>query len=142
LHRALLDLDSVSGTIDEQKVPRFRSISPAHLETATRLRDLLRDAARIRRSLSDAWVDWLRRQYEARHAAQPVFAVVAQIAEEFSALVETRRQFLGVAIEWEDEWDSDEDLFAAIRNSAAGKNAFGLNPFGKRRRGSVFSACA
>ena len=57
LHRALLDLDSVSGTIDEQKVPRFRSISAAHLDTATRVRDLLRDAARIRRSLSDAWVD-------------------------------------------------------------------------------------
>ena len=53
-----------------------------------------------------------------------MFAVVSQIAEEFSALVETRRQFLGIAIDWEDEWDSDEDLFAAIRNSAAGKSAF------------------
>lgn len=132
LHRALLDLDSVSGTLDEQKVPPFRAISAAHLDAAARLRDLLRDAARIRRSFTDPWVDWLRQQYEAQQAALPVFAVVSQIAEEFSALVETRRRFLGVAIEWDDEWDADEALFDAVRNAAAGKSAFGIYPFGKK----------
>lgn len=132
LHRALLDLDSVSGTIDRQKVPPFRAINAAHLEAAARLRDQLREAACMRRSLTDPWVEWLRQQYEARQAAQPVFAVVSQIAKECSALLEKHRQFLGIAIEWDDQWDVDEDLFAAIRNSAAGKSAFGINPFGKK----------
>ena len=132
LHRALLDLDSVSGAIDEQKIPQFRATSAAHLEAAARLRDLLHDAARIRRSLTVPWVDWLRQQYEAQHSPQPVFSVVSQIAEEFSALVDTRRQFLGIAINTEEEWDADEELFTAIRNAAAGKSAFGINPFGKK----------
>ncbi|MDD5200921.1 MAG: AAA domain-containing protein [Terrimicrobiaceae bacterium] len=132
LHRALLDLDAVSGTIDEQKVPRFRSISAAHLADAARVRDLLREAAGIRRTLSVPWLDWLRQQHEAGAASQPVFSTVVQIAEELSVLVESRRQFLGVAIEWEEEWDADDDLFTAIRNSATGKSAFGLIPFGKK----------
>jgi len=132
LHRALLDLDSVSGAIDEQKVPRFRAINAAHLDAAKRLLDLLRDAARIRRSLTAPWAEWLKQQYEAQNAAQPVFAVVSQIAEEFSALVEKRRQFLGIAIEWDDAWDADEALLTAVRNAAAGRNAFGINPFGKK----------
>jgi hypothetical protein len=103
LHRSLLELDTVSSTIDEQRLPRFRTISAAHLEAAGRVRDLLREAARLRRSLSDNWIDWLRQQHEAQQAAQPVFAVVTQMAEEMGALVEMRRKFLGVAIEWEEE---------------------------------------
>jgi len=132
LHRDLLDLESVNGIIDEQNIPRLMAISTAHIKAAARLRDILRDAARIRRSLADPWGSWLRQQYKAQHGAQPMFAVVSQIAKDLSALFETRRQLLGIAIEWDEEWDTDEELFAAIRNAAAGKSAFGINPFGKK----------
>jgi very-short-patch-repair endonuclease len=132
LHRALLDLDSVSRNINEQRVPRFRETNVAHLEKAARVRDLLRDAARIRRTLSDEWMDWLRRQYDGCEAAQPVFAVVKQIAGQLSDLVTTRQQLLGVAIDWDDEWDGDDDLIEAVSNAAAGRSPFGLNPFGRK----------
>jgi very-short-patch-repair endonuclease len=132
LHRALLDLETVSGTIDEQKVPRFRSIAASHFAEAARTRDRLREGARIRHTLSDTWVNWLRQQYEAREAALPVFAVIRQIAGEFAELVATRRQFLGVAIDWEEDWDLDDVLYGAVQNAADGKSAFGLNPFGRK----------
>lgn len=132
LHRSLLDLDSINDVIDEQRVPRFRSIENEHLSAASRVREILVAAAETRRQFSDKWLDWLRRQCEARHEAQPVFRVVLEIVEEFSNLTEARKELFGIAIEWEDDWDSDDDLYDAVQNSAQGKSAFGLNPFGKK----------
>jgi transcription elongation GreA/GreB family factor/very-short-patch-repair endonuclease len=132
VHRSLLELVEVTGVIDEKRVPRFRTISVSHLEAASNLRALLFEAIRIRRSLSEGWNQWLRQQYEAGGGAASVFSAMTQIAGELGMLLETRRQHFGVAIQWEDEWDSDEELLAAIKNSAAGRRAFGLNPFGKK----------
>jgi very-short-patch-repair endonuclease len=131
VHRSLLALDAVSGVIDEKKIPRFRMITISHLEAASNLRTLLLEAVRVRRSLSEGWKEWLRRQYEADTAAASVFSVLTQIADELDTLLEVRRQHFGSAVRWENEWDSDEELFRAIKNSAAGKSPFGLNPFGK-----------
>ena len=132
VHRSLLELHKVNGVIDERKIPHFRTISVSHFEAAANLRTQLLEAIRVRRSLSEGWRQWLRQQYEAGADATPVFSIAVQIADELAALLETRREHFGVAVQWENEWDSDEDLFAAVKNSAAGRSAFGLNPFGKK----------
>lgn len=142
LHRSLVEMETITGTLDEQDIPKLKAPSrdvlsdPAKLrqllENAERVAKLLRDAARIRRTLSDKWVDWLRSNFEARQQAKPVFTVVLQKRSEIRALIETRRQLIGVAIEWDDEWDADDDLFAAVQNAAAGRSPFGLLPFGKK----------
>jgi hypothetical protein len=126
IHRSLLDLHAVSGVIDEKKIPGFRTNGISHLEAASKLRILLLEAVRVRCSLSEGWSQWLRQQYEAGVEAASVFSVLAQIADELDALLETRRRHFDLAFRWEDEWDSDEELFAAIRNLAAGRSAFGL----------------
>ena len=115
----------MSAVIDERRVPRFRAISVSLLEAAARVRNLLIDAARIRRNLSEGWRQWVRQQYEAGAAAQPVFSSLLQRADELSALIEGRRRFFGVAIEWENEWDFDDDLFAIVKKSA-GREGSGL----------------
>jgi very-short-patch-repair endonuclease len=142
LHRSLIEMETITETLDEQTIPKLKAPSrdvlsdPAKLrqllENAERVAKLLRDAARIRRTLSDKWVDWLRSNFEARQQAKPVFAVVLQKRSEIQALIETRRQFIGVAIEWEDDWDADDELFSAVQNAAAGRSPFGLLPFGKK----------
>lgn len=142
LHRSLIDLRNLTGTLDEQSIPMLKAPSREDLadpvkllrvlENAERVAKLLREAAQIRRTLTDRWVDWLRQQFEAKRSAKPVFAVVSQKSSELEALLETHRQFLGVAIHWDDEWDSDEELFVAIQNAAAGRNPFGFLPFGKK----------
>lgn len=145
LHRSLIEVQTITGTLDEQGTPKLKAPSqndlsdPARLrvllENAERVGRLLREAAQIRRSLADKWVDWLRQQFEAQHskrAAKPVFGVVSQKAVEIEGLIVTRQEFLGVAIEWEDDWDADEELFAAIQNAAAGRSPFGFLPFGKK----------
>ena len=141
-HRSLIEMETITETLDEQTMPKLKAPSrdvlsdPAKLrqllENAERVAKLLRDAARIRRTLSDKWVDWLRSNFEARQQAKPVFAVVLQKRSEIQALIETRRQFIGVAIEWEDDWDADDELFSAVQNAAAGRSPFGLLPFGKK----------
>jgi very-short-patch-repair endonuclease len=132
VHRSLLELASVTGVIDEKKVPRFRAINISHLEAASKLRTLLIEAARVRRSLSEGWREWIRQQYEAGAGATAVFSVLTQIGDELGTLLETRCQHFGLAFHWEDEWDIDEELFAAVKNSAASRSAFGFNPFGKK----------
>jgi very-short-patch-repair endonuclease len=132
LHCELLDFDAIAGAIEERKVARFRAVAPEHLKTATALRDLLQEAARIRVRLMEPWPDWLRRQFHLPATAQPAWSALAELASELSALVGTRRQLLGMAVEWRAEWDSDEDLVAAVENSAAGKRPFGVSPFGRK----------
>ncbi len=142
LHRSLIEMQTITGTLDEQAIPKlkipflhdFNDSAKLHsiLENAERVAKLLRDAARIRRTLSDKWVDWLRSNFEAHQQAKPVFAVVLQKRTEIEALIETRRQFIGVAIEWEDDWDADAELFSAVQNAAAGRSPFGMLPFGKK----------
>jgi very-short-patch-repair endonuclease len=132
LHRSLLELESVSDEIDERRVPRFRVITSQHLNAAAQARDLLIDAINVRRRLSEKWTNWLCENYAAGDAFQPVFAMVCQIAGELGGLVEARRQFLGVAINWSDEWDNDEELYIAVRNAAMNRSPFGLLPFGKK----------
>ena len=131
LHRALLELDCVREEIDERKVPRFRAVNQQHLASAANLRDMLRDAARVRRELSQPWTDWLRTQFAAQRKAQPAFAVVCELWNKLGSVIDTRQQFLGVAVEWEDDWDGDDELFTAIQNAASGKSPFGLLSFGK-----------
>ena len=62
------------------------------------------------------------------------FTVLRQLWDELSKIIDYRRNFLGVAITWEDEWDQDDDLLAAIRNAALGKAPFGL--LSLRKKGS------
>ena len=133
LHGALLDLQSVQDEIDERKVPRIRLTSPQDVDVAACLRDGLRDAARILRSLQTPWLAWLHDQFS-RKESDPAFAVLRQLWDELSKIIDYRRNFLGVAITWEDEWDQDDDLLAAIRNAALGKAPFGL--LSLRKKGS------
>lgn len=140
LHRSLIEMETITGTLDDHSIPKLKI--PFHydfkdsanlqrlLENAERVAKLLRDAARIRRTLSDKWIDWLRCNFETGHNSKPVFTVVLQKRKEIESLIETRRQFIGVAIEWEDEWDGDDELFAAVKNAAAGHwYPFGLWPY-------------
>ena len=133
LHGALLDLQSVQDEIDERKVPRIRLTSPQDVDAAACLRDGLRDAARILRSLETPWLAWLHGQFS-RKESDPALSVLRQLWDELSKIIDYRRNFLGVAITWEDEWDEDEDLLAAIRNAALGKAPFGL--LSLRKKGS------
>ncbi len=142
LHRQLIEFHTLSDTLDEQSTERLKAptrddlTDPQSLgkllDNAERVAKLLREAANIRRSLSNKWLDWLRAGFEARNASKPAFMVVLQKKDEIEALLATRRQFIGVAIEWLDEWDTDEDLFAAVQNAAAGKSPFGMLSLGKR----------
>lgn len=142
LHRSLIELREITGTIDEHNIPKLKAPSNADLSDPMRLRGLLdnaervakllREAVEIRRSLSDRWVDWLRRQFEARQGASPVFTVVTNKAAELESLIVARRQFLGVAIQWEDDWDLDDELLGAIKNATVGRNPFGILPLGKK----------
>ena len=142
LHRALLEYQELNNTLDEKAIDRLKAPSredlenPARLdrllESAEKTACLLRDAAGIRRKLSDPWVAWLKAGYESKHSAKPVFAVVQNRRAELNGLVSTRREFIGVAIEWSDEWDDDEHLLEAIKNAAAGKSAFGILSLGRK----------
>ena len=133
LHGALLDLQSVQDEIDERKVPRIRLTSPQDVDAAACLRDGLRDAARILRSLQTPWLAWLHDQFSQKES-DPAFTVLRQLWDELSKIIDYRRNFLGVAITWEDEWDEDDDLLAAIRDAALGKAPFGL--LSLRKKGS------
>jgi hypothetical protein len=92
--------------------------------------------------LAEGWSQWLRQQYEAGADAALVFSVVVQIADELGALLETRREYFGVAVQWENEWDSDEDLFAAVKNSGRRKGARSVRiHLGKRQRECAIKRC-
>ena len=141
-HRSLIELHTLTGTLDEQGIPKLKAPSREALndpeklrgllENAERVAKLLREAVQIRRALSDKWVNWLRQQFESSTQAEPVFVTVSQKSAELEALIETNRQFFGIAIQWEDEWDADDELFVAIQNAAAGRSPFGFLPFGKK----------
>ena len=142
LHRLLVEFDALTSTLDEQSIPRLRPPTRDELEDSSRLKALLertegvaatlRECAAIRRRLEAEWMQWLRSSFATRTNPKPVFAVVMQKRTEIGALVEAARQFIGVAIEWEDEWDTDDDLFTAIQNAAGGRSPFGFLPFGKQ----------
>ena len=142
MHQSLLELQTLTSALDDQSVPKLKAptredlsnpVKLRHLlENAERVSLLLRDAARIRRTLSDQWVDWLRCNFEARHSQKPLFQALLQKRIEMEGILEIRRQFLGVAIEWEDGWENDDELFTAVQNASAGRNPFGLLPFGKK----------
>ena len=142
LHRSLIELQTLTGALDEQSIPKLRAptrddiADPVKLrrllENAARVAKQLREAARIRRMLNDKWVDWLRAQFVAGKNAKPVFGVIIQKRTEIQSLIATRQQFIGVAIEWDDEWDADEDLFIAVQNAASGRSPFGIFPFGRK----------
>lgn len=142
LHRLLVEFDTLTSTLDEQSIPRLRAPTREDLEDSSRLKALLekaegvaatlRKCAAIRRRLEDEWMQWLRSSFANRSNPKPVFAVVMQKRSEIDALVEAARQFIGVAIEWEDEWDADEELFAAIQNAASGRSPFGFFAFGQQ----------
>ncbi len=144
LHRLLLEYGELSKTLDDNAVEMLRGPSredSANPERINRLLDnaektaaLLRDAAATRRKLSDPWVAWLKAEYEKenRHVASPAFAVVQKGRAELDRLADTRRQFIGVAIEWSDEWDDDDHLHLAVKNAAAGKTAFSIVTLGRK----------
>jgi hypothetical protein len=95
---------------------------------------LLREAAAIRRKLTNPWVDWLKAEHEEkiRHSASPAFTVVQKARAELESLADARKQFIGVAIEWTDDWDDDEHLLEAIKKAAAGKSAFSMLSLGMK----------
>jgi hypothetical protein len=142
LHRLLVEFDALTSTLDEKSIPRLRAPTREDLEDSSRLKALLeraegvaatlRECAAIRRRLEDEWMLWLRSSFATRSNPKPVFTVVMQKRAEIGALMEAARQFIGVAIEWEDEWDTDEELFVAIQNAASGRSPFGFLAFGKQ----------
>ena len=144
LHRLLLEYDELNQTLDDIAIESLKAPSREDLanperlhrllENAEKTAGLLRDAAAIRRKLSDPWVAWLKAGYEKanRHAASPAFSVVQKGQAELDRLAATRRQFIGVAIEWSDEWDDDEQLLEAVIKAAAGKPAFSLLSLGRK----------
>ena len=144
LHRQLLEYQELNQTLDDKAIENLKAPSREDLanpqrlqillENAEKTAGLLRDAAAIRRKLSDPWVAWLKAGYEKenRHAASPAFSVVQKGRAELDRLVDTRRQFIGVAIEWPDEWDDDEHLLEAVMKAAAGKSAFSLLSLGRK----------
>jgi very-short-patch-repair endonuclease len=150
LHRLLVEFDTLTSTLDEQLIPRLRAPTREDLEDSSRLKALLekaegvaatlRECAAIRRRLEDGWMQWLRSSFANRSNPKPVFAVVMQKRSEIDAVVAAARQFIGVAIEWEDEWDADEELFAAIQNAANGRSPFGFLPFGKQTARQRYSS--
>jgi very-short-patch-repair endonuclease len=153
LHRLLVEFDALTSTLDEQSIPRLRAPTRADLEDTSRLKALLetaegvaaalRECAATRRRLDDEWMQWLRSSFANRSNPKPVFTVVMQKRTEIGALVEAARQFIGVAIEWDDEWDADEELFVAIQNSANGCSPFGILgflPFGQQTARQRFSS--
>ena len=142
LHRQLLEYKELSQTLDNNATEMLRgpsredSANPERLnrllENAEKTASLLREAAATRRKLSDPWVAWLKAGHENQHAASPVFSVVQKGRAELDRLAATRRQFIGVAIEWLDEWDDDDHLFQAVKNVAVGKSAFSIVTFGRK----------
>ena len=60
------------------------------------------------------------------------FSVVQKGQAELDRLAATRRHFIGVAIEWSDEWEDDEQLLEAVIKAAAGKPAFSLLSLGRK----------
>ena len=144
LHRMLLEYRELNQALDDKAVESLKAPSREDLanpeclhrllENAEKTASLLRDAAATRRKLSDPWVAWLKAGYEKenRHSVSPAFLVVQKGRAELDRLATTRRQFIGVAIEWQDEWDDDEHLLEAVKNVAAGKSAFSIFALGKK----------
>jgi very-short-patch-repair endonuclease len=142
LHRMLLEYKQLSATLDDGAIERLKAPNREDLskpeclnrvlDNAVRVAGLLREAAETRRQFSDSWIEWLRQGFEAKHAAHPAFLVSQQMTAEFKALVETRRQFIGVAITWQDDWDDDQELLAALNRSSQAKSAFGMFTLGQR----------
>lgn len=144
LHRLLLEYQELSQTLDDKAIESLKAPSREDLANPERLHrfldnaektaELLRDAAAIRRKLSDPWVAWLKAGYEKenRYAASPAFSVVKKGRAELERLATTRNQFIGVAIEWSDEWDEDEHLLEAVTKAASGKSAFSLLSLGRK----------
>ena len=144
LHRLLLEYQELNQTLDDKAIESLKAPSREDLanperlhrllENAEKTAGLLRDAATIRRKLSDPWVAWLEAGYEKEnwHAASPAFSVVQKKRAELDRLAATRRLFIGVAIEWSDEWDDDEHLLEAVIKAAAGKPAFSLLSLGRK----------
>lgn len=144
LHRQLLEYQKLNRTLDDKSIESLKAPSREDLanperldcllEYAERTAGLLRDAAATRRKLSDPWVAWLKTEYEKenRYAASPAFSVVQKGRAELDRLATARKQFIGVAIEWLDEWDHDKYLLDAVRNGAAGKSAFSMLSLGRK----------
>lgn len=142
MHRMLLEHKHLSTTISSRNIEELKVSSrdilsdPVRLDrvldNAERVAKLLREASSTVRMFSDTWVDWLREGFESKELAHPAFAVVQKMTAELRALVDSRRQFIGVAIAWEDDWDEDRDLIEALNRAATGKSAFGVITFGKK----------
>lgn len=142
LHRQLLEYKQLNQTLDDKTIESLKDPSKEDLanperlhrllEKAEKTASLLRDAAATRRKLSDPWIAWLKTGHENQHAASPAFSVVQKGRAELDRLATTRRQFIGVAIEWPDEEDDDEHLLEAVKNVAAGKSAFSMLSLGKK----------
>ena len=144
LHRLLLEYEELNQTLDNQAIESLKAPSREDLtnperlnrllENAVKTASLLREAAATRRKLSDPWVAWLKAGYEKkiRHSASPAFSVVQKTRNELERLADARKQFIGVAIEWLDEWDDDEQLLEAIKKAVTGKSAFGMLSLGKK----------
>jgi len=144
LHRLLLEYHELNQTLDDKAIESLKAPSREDianperlhrlLENAEKAAELLRDAAAIRRKLFDPWVAWLKAGFEKekQHTAPPVFTVVQKGRVELDRLADTRKHFIGVAIEWSEDWDDDEQLLEAINKAASGKPAFSLLSLGRK----------
>lgn len=144
LHRLLLEYQELNQTLDDKAIECLKAPSREDLanperlhhllENAEKAASLLRDAAAIRRKLTDRWLAWLKAGYENANqdAASPAFSIVQKGRAELDRLAVTRKQFIGVAIEWSDEWDDDDHLLLAVKNAAAGKSAFSIVELGRK----------
>lgn len=144
LHRLLLEYQNINQTLDDKAIESLKAPSREDLanperlhrllENAEKTAELLRESASIRRKLSDPWVAWLKagHEKESRYAASPAFSVVKKGRAELERLAATRNHFIGVAIEWSDEWDEDEHLLEAVTKAASGKSAFSLLSLGRK----------
>ena len=144
IHRQLLEYQTLNQTLNDKAIESLKAPSREDLENPERLHrllenaektaGLLRDAAAIRRKLSDPWASWLKAGHENEnlHTASPAFTFVQQGRVELDRLASARRHFIGVAIEWLDEWDDDNDLLQAVQNGAAGKSPFSILSLGRK----------
>jgi hypothetical protein len=139
LHALLLEYEQLMVTLEDESVERLKAPSQDDLADSNRLEvilnnaeslaKLLREASEIRRRFGEAWPDWLRQNFAEGDSADPAFAIMRENVEHLRKLDETRRDFIGKAIVWEDEWDDDEELITALHRSANGKSSFGILKF-------------
>jgi superfamily I DNA and/or RNA helicase len=125
LHAELQHFDSLTAAIEEQSLSAIRVANGALVEAAILLRDELLVCADFEKDLLGDWAKWVKKNFHVGRNPMHAFTVVQTITAELADLVQNRKQFFGVEVNWSEEWDSDEELLLAIKNAALEKAPFG-----------------